>query len=284
MAKLRDQQLKFNDSMWELNRKISGMKASTEEAADLINRLKPYATGSQCPMCGHTHQSDKVLQDAIDARIKHVPASFQEAGKDLQKLSEQLAILNANIEDFENEIKGVDDDFHKAQSEREKSVSIVHEIEAKAAALGTSLALQEVKNSIDQCQALVTAQQGSQRQAEERFNKANDQLNHEIATTRSLEEALATQTEVYKKSQRELDSIEIQFIELGLPNEMQQTVDQLQLQVESARTQLAELKMQKSDREIAKDKAQNDWDSSRSERVKVETKKTEVRGIRGAVK
>jgi len=271
MAKVRDHHLKLKDRIWELNRKISGMKASSEESTDLIARLRPYATGSQCPMCGHTHHSAKALQDAIDIRIKHVPTSFQEAGKDLQNLSDKLAMLNANIEGFENEIKEVDDDFHKAQSEREKLVSITHEIEAKAAALGASLALEEVKDSTDQCQALLATQQGSQRQAEAKLNKANDQLNHTIATTRSLEEALAAQTEVDKKSQRELDSIELQFIELGLSHEMKKTVEQLRRQVESARTQLAELKMQKSAREIAKAKAQNEWDSSRTERMKLET-------------
>ena len=81
---------------------------------------------------------------------------------------------------------------------------------------------------------------------------------------------MAAENEVYKKSQRELDSIELQFIELGLLNDRQQTVDQLQVRVESFRTQLAELKMQKSDREVAKSKAQNEWDSSRSERMKLE--------------
>jgi exonuclease SbcC len=271
ITKLQDQHLKLNDRIGELNRKISGMKASSQEATDLIARLRQYATGRECPMCGHSHHSGKALQDAIDARMKHVPVSLQEAAKDLQNLSNKLAILNANIEDFKNEIKGVDNDFHKAQSGREKAVLITREIEAKAAVLGTSLALEEAKDSIEQSQALLAIQQGSERQAEERFNKANDQLSLAIVTTKSLEEALAAENEVCKKSQRELDSIELQFIELGLLNDRQQTVDQFQLQVESARTQLAELKMQKSDREIAKDKAQNDWDSSRSERVKMET-------------
>jgi len=270
ITKLRDQHLKLNDRVGELNRKISGMKASSQEAADLIARLKQYATGRECPLCGHTHHSGKALQDAIDARMKNVPVSLQEAAKDLQNLSNKLAILNANIEDFKNEIKGVDNDFHKAQSEREKAVLITHEIEAKAAALGTSLALEEAKDLIDQSQALLAIKQGSERQAEERFNRANDQLNYAIAATRSLEEAFAAENEVYKKSQRELDSIELQFIELGLLNDRQQTVDQLQVRVESFRTQLAELKMQKSDREVAKSKAQNEWDSSRSERMKLE--------------
>ncbi len=127
-----------------------------------------------------------------------------------------------------------------------------------------------MKDSIDQSQTLLTTQQSSQRKTEERFNTANDQLNLAIVTTKSLEEALAAENEVYKKSQRELDSIELQFIELGLLNDRQQTVDQLQVRVESVRTQLAELKMQKSDREVAKSKAQNEWDSSRSERMKLE--------------
>jgi len=270
ITKLRDQHLKLNDRVGERNRKMSGMKALSQEAADLIARLRQYATGRECPMCGHTHLSGKTLQDAIDARIKHVPVSLQEAAKDLQNLSNKLAILNANIEDFKNELKGVDDDFHKAQSERDKEVLITHEIEAKAAFLGTSLALEEVKGSIDQSETLLTTQQSSQRKTEERFNKANDQLNIAIVTTKSLEEALAAENEVYKKSQRELDSIELQFIELGRLNDRQQTVDQLHVQVESVRTQLAELKMQKSDREVAKDKAQNEWDSSRSERMKLE--------------
>ena len=270
ITKLRDQHLKLNDRIGGLNRKISGMKASPQEATDLIARLRQYATGRECPMCGHTHHSGKALQDAIDARIKHVPASLQEAAKDLQNLSNKLAILNANIEDFKNETKRVDDDFHKAESERDKEVLITHEIEAKAASLGTSLALEEVKDSVDQSQTLLTTQQNSQRKTEERFNKANDQLNLAIVTTKSLEEALAAENEVYKKSQREFDSIELQFIELGLLNDRQQTVDQLQVRVESVRTQLAELKMQKSDREVAKSKAQNEWDSSRSERMKLE--------------
>jgi len=171
-----------------------------------------------------------------------------------------------DIEDFKNEIKGVDDDFHKTQSERDKEVLITHEMEAKAASLGTSLVLEEVKDSIDHSQTLLT----TQRKTEERFNKANDQLNLAIVTTRSLEEALAVENEVYKKSQQELDSIELQFIELGLLNERQQTIDQLQVRVESVRTQLTELKIQKSNLEVAKRKAQNEWDSSRSERMKLE--------------
>jgi chromosome segregation ATPase len=216
ITELRDQHLTLNDRIGELNRKISGTKASSQEETDLIARLRQYATGRECPMCGHTHHSGKALQDAIDAQIKHVPISLQETAKDLQNLSNKLAILNANIEDFKNEIKGVDDDFHKTQSERDKEVLITHEIEAKAAFLGTSLALEEVKDSIDQSQTLLTTQQSSQRKTEERFNTANDQLNLAIVTTKSLEEALAAENEVYKKSQRELDSIELQFIELGL--------------------------------------------------------------------
>jgi exonuclease SbcC len=270
ITKLRDQHLKLNDRIGELNRKISGMKASSQEATDLIARLRQYAIARECPMCGHSHHSGRALQDAIDSRMKHVPVSLQEAAKDLQNLSNKLAILNANIEDFKNEIKGVDNDFHKAQSEREQAVLITHELEAKAAALGTSLPLEEAKDSIDQSQALLAIQQGSERQAEEKFNTANDQLNYAIAAARSLEEALAVENEVYKKSQRELDSIELQFIELGLLNDRQQTVDQLQVRFESVRTQLAELKMKKSDREVAKSKAQNEWDSSRSERMKLE--------------
>jgi len=270
ITKLQDQHLKLNERIGELNRKMSGMKAPSQEATDLIARLRQYATGRECPMCGHTHHSGKALQGAIDARIKHVPVSFQEAAKNLQNLSNKLAILNANMEDFKNEIKGVDDDLHKAQSERDKEVLITHEIEAKAASLGTSLALEEVKDSIDQSQTLLTTQQSSQRKTEEGFNKANDQLNLAIVTTKSLEETLAAENEVYKKSQRELDSIELQFIELGLLNDRQQTVEQLQVQVEFVRTQLAELKMQKSDREVAKSKAQNEWDASRYERMKLE--------------
>lgn len=270
ITELRDQHLTLNDRIGELNRKISGMKASSQEETDLIARLRQYATGRECPMCGHTHHSGKALQDAIDARTKHVPVSLQETAKDLQNLSNKLAILNANIEDFKNEIKGMDDDFHKTQSERDKEVLITREIEAKAAFLGTSLALEEVKDSIDQSQTLLTTQQSSQRKTDERFNTANDQLNLAIVTTKSLEEVLAAENEVYKKSQRELDSIELQFIELGLLNDRQQTVDQLQVRVESVRTQLAELKMQKSDREVANSKAQNEWDSSRSERMKLE--------------
>jgi DNA repair protein SbcC/Rad50 len=266
ITKLRDQHLKLDDRIGALNRKISGMKASSQEETDLIARLRQYATARECPMCGHTHHSGKALQDAIDARIKHVPVSLQETAKDLQNLSNKLAMLNANIEDFKNEIKGVDDDFHKTQSERDKEVLITHEMEAKAASLGTSLVLEEVKDSIDHSQTLLT----TQRKTEERFNKANDQLNLAIVTTRSLEEALAVENEVYKKSQQELDSIELQFIELGLLNERQQTIDQLQVRVESVRTQLTELKIQKSNLEVAKRKAQNEWDSSRSERMKLE--------------
>lgn len=270
IIKLRDQHLKLDDRIGELNRKMSGMKASSQEETDLIARLRQYATGRECPMCGHTHLSGKALQDAIDARINHVPVSLQETAKDLQNLSNKLAILNANIENFQNEIKGVDDDFNKTQSERDKEVLITHEMEAKAASLDTFLALEEMKDSIDHSQNLLTTQQRSQRKTEERFNETNEQLNLAIVAIKSLEEALAAVNEVYKKSQRELDSIELQFIELGLLNERQQTVDQLQVRVESVRTQLTELKIQKSEREVAKSKAQNEWDSSRSERMKLE--------------
>ena len=270
ITKLRDQHLKLDDRRGALNRKLSGMKASSQEETDLIVRLRQYATGRECPMCGHTHQSEKALHDSIDARINHIPASVQEAAKDLQNLSNKLAILNADIENFKNEIKGVDDDFHKTQNELNKEVLITREMEAKAASLGTSLALKEVKVSIDQSQTLLTSQQSSQRNTEEIFNTANDQLNLAIVTTKSLEGTLASENEVYKKSQRELDSIELQFIELALSNDRQQTVDQWKVIVESFRTQLTELKKQKSDWEVAKSKAQNELDSSRSERMKLE--------------
>ena len=84
VAKLQSQHSKLTDRIDALNRKISGMKASLREAADLIARLKHYATGNVCPLCGLTHSSAKALEDAIDIQIKDVPVAFQEAVKELQ--------------------------------------------------------------------------------------------------------------------------------------------------------------------------------------------------------
>ena len=219
IAKLRSQDFKFTERINALNRKISGMKASLQEAADLIARLKQYAAGSKCPLCGHTHPSSKALQDAMDIQMKDVPVALQEAGKELQDLSDKLVILNANLEGYEKELKQVDDALRKAQSEREETVLIIHKIEANSVALGVSLTPEDFDGSINQCQASLSDLQTNCRQADERFNKAEKQLKDAKGTTQSLEDVFGKHTEVYRKHKHKLDDVELKVIGIGMPNE-----------------------------------------------------------------
>ena len=72
-------------------------------------------------MCGHTHLSEKALQEAIDSKIKDIPFDFQKQVKELQNLSDKLAReVNAELETYTKEIKQVDDALVKAKSEREE--------------------------------------------------------------------------------------------------------------------------------------------------------------------
>ena len=269
-TELRDQRLKIDDRAGELKRKISVMNASLQEETDLISRLRQYVTDNKCPMCGHVHHSDKALQNAINARINDVPASHKEILKEVQELSNKLAILKAKIENIENEIKAADDYFALAQKERDKEVSIIREMEAKAASLGTSLDLEDVKHAIDESKGILANQQSNQRKIEERFYKAKNSVNLTMAAITSVEEALAAQNEAYKKSESELDSLELRFSELGLLNDRHKTHHQWQLRLESIQKQLTDLEAEKSSQGTVKSKTQNEWDSIRSERMKLE--------------
>jgi len=271
IAKLQSQDFKFTERINAVNRKISGMKASLQEAADLIARLKQYAAGSKCPLCGHTHPSSKALQDAMDIQMKDVPVAFQEAGKELQDLSDKLVILNANLEGYEKELKQVDDAPRKAQSEREETVLIIHKIEANSVALGVSLTPEDLEGSINQCQASLSDLQTNCRQADERFNKAEKQLKDAKGTTQSLEDVLGKHTEVYRKHEHKLDDVELKVIDIGMPNESKLPANQVLGLVEAIRPQLADLNRQKSEQETARDKVQSEWDACRTERMKLES-------------
>ena len=270
-AELRDQHLKLNDKIGELDRHIAGMKASSREATNLITRLRQYATGSKCPLCGHIHPSAKTLEDAINAQNEDIPAAFQEAGKELQNLSDKLAILNANIDGFGKELSQVDNDLFKAKNDREKSVSYIYKIENNAAVLDTPLADGDVEASINKSQAFLSDFQTYLRLCEKRFNKADNQLKDAIDNIRSLEEVLAKETEVYKENQHKLDSIELQVVELGFSNESCLPAVQLLQIIDAARTQLSDLEMQKTTQETAMAEAQNERYSSRTERLNVES-------------
>ncbi|MFH1975058.1 MAG: AAA family ATPase [Pseudomonadota bacterium] len=152
IAKLKSQYFKLNDEIETHNRKISAMKASAEEATDLIARLKQYATDNECPLCGQNYSSPRALQDAIDTRLKDVPIAFQEAGRELQSLVDNWAKLNADLESYTKEIKLVDDSLRKAQSERNETVLITHKIEASSVALGVPLIPENLDSSIKQFQ------------------------------------------------------------------------------------------------------------------------------------
>lgn len=271
VAKLRSQYFKFTERIDELNRKISGMKASLQEAADLIARLKQYATGSECPLCGHTHPSSKALQDAIDIRMKDVPVAFQEAGKELQNLSDKLVVLNANLEGYEKELKQVDDTLRKAQSEREEMILVIHKIEANSVAIDATLTSENIEASINKCQTSLVDLQTNCRQADERFNKAEKQLTEVKNTIRSLEDVLVKHSKIYKKRQHELDDVERQLTGLGMADESKLPANQVLSLVETARIRLTDLNRKKTEQEAARDKAQSDWDGCRVERMKIES-------------
>ena len=275
VAKLRSQHFKLTDSIDALNRKISGMKASLREGADLIARLKQHATGNVCPLCGHTHPSAKALEDAIDIRIKDVPVAFQEAVKELQNLSDKLVVLNADLEGYEKDLKYVDDALRKALSEREETVLVIQKIEANSVALDAPLTPENLEASINKCQTSLTDLQTNCRQADERSNKAEEQLKDTKNATQSLEDVLSEHTEVYQNYQHNLDDVERQLIELGMSKESKLPENQVLTLVETARTQLADLNKQKSEQETVRGKAQSKWDACRTERMKLESSLTE---------
>lgn len=271
IAELRNQHLKLNEKIGKLDLHIAGMKASSREATNLITRLRQYATGSKCPLCGHIHPSAKALEDAIIAQNEDIPTAFQEAGKELQNLSDKLAILNANIDGFGKELSQVNNDLFKAKNDREKSVSYIYKIENNAAVLDTPLADGDVEAAINKIQAFLSDLQTRLRPCEERFNKADNQLKDAMDKIRSLEEVLAKETEVYKENQHKLDSTELQLVELGLSNESGLPEDQLLQIIDATRTQLSDLEMQKTTQETAMAEAQNERYSSRTERLNVES-------------
>src|SRR5581483_4462457 len=270
MTELHESYSQLNDRNVQLDRTVSMMRASLQEASELIVRLRQYASGSQCPLCGHTHPSHEALQQAIESQLKDVPANFQEGVKQLQDFSTQLAGMNADLTAVDKELKQVDGNLQTERVEREKASSVAREIEADASRLGAEINVNSINELMHSCQVLLAESQDTLRQREQVVQEDEDRLKEAAISARSLDLNLDSKNKIREETQSKLDAIDSRVRELGISDENQLAQVPLSQLSEAARTGLVNLEKEKANQEILRGKAQGQWESSRAERVKVE--------------
>jgi len=301
---LREQSSLLSRKAAEFKQTVSTMKASSQEVEELITRLSQYATNGECPLCGHVHLSANELQNAIAAHLKNVSTGFQEAAKQLQIAIGDLAKHGTKLEICNQDLRQMDNNLQRVRVERDNAASITFKIKEDAMSTWTeAIAIRGIRSGVpsishhlqdvdkigsdmlvtdgddsakvvdalvNHIRAILADNQSTLLQSEEWVREAEIYLKDDRAKLASLGNVLDDQQKANEEIHRKLALIERQIIGLGLSNESQLPLDQVSQLIEAAQTSLAVQESHKSSHQIQQEKAQNELNSIRAERIKVE--------------
>jgi DNA repair exonuclease SbcCD ATPase subunit len=109
----------------EANQRVAQTRASVEEAAGLVSRLRQYATSKECPLCGHPYPTVSVLQEAIDVRLSTIPDGLRRMAAELQSLIQEKAGLAATVETSRQQLEEWQNSLQTVHQERDEALRVI---------------------------------------------------------------------------------------------------------------------------------------------------------------
>lgn len=268
---LRERYYTLNEKISGANRVISEKQSSVQESQNLASSLKQYANGKECPLCGHSYPSQEAMQKAIESHLVKIPEELLQAAKELHGFTEEFNRVNSNLSTIVKDKKQIDVELLSAETERELLLSFLRKTESDADALNVSLDDKALDASIHKYQKMLVADQTTLEETKNQVEEAMVRSKSLVAEKDSIEGALEVKIKFREEVQRQLDSVELRIAELGLSKMDEIENDWLIKAIGETTSSLAGLEKEKSAEETIKATAEAEWNSSRSERMKIES-------------
>lgn len=197
-----------------LNNQIAEMGSNINETKSLIAKLKQFATGSLCLLCGHDHKSNKALQESIELQLETVPVTLQELFQRSQQLNNQNLILINNQSKLEGLLKSLDDQYGQLISFKASQMKIINDFVADLEAYGILVNEIAIEEAITASSSLISDRQSHLEKNQSRLENAliyeknaKEQLNYVTqfidTDTRALQENEAN----YNRIERDIQEL-----------------------------------------------------------------------------
>jgi DNA repair exonuclease SbcCD ATPase subunit len=133
----------------EAQDELSRREAMTEEHSTLVSRLREFATGDACPLCGTAHPSNPVLLEAIDVMLREIPESVRSASALLQAARNERAEHQALLSRNRQEHSVLTESLTAVRTRIQELESEGADMESQASALGILPSEEKLRDAIE---------------------------------------------------------------------------------------------------------------------------------------
>lgn len=270
IAELREKRRIAKEGLAALEERQHSVKSELERKNSLLASLREYASDRQCPLCGHPHDSQEKLSEAIEWQLSGVPQVVRELAERTEAYLADLARLDAEIQGKQDKMAQFQLEGQALSETRQQSLAGVSDLRRDAANLKIEMDLASIESAISDRQFELTI-------AQERYDALISNSDEALAKESGLalrvhqvENAAVAQARTIGSQRGAIRDIQERILGLGLSEALTWTADRIVQERNEAKDELSRLQAQKAQQEGALNALERGLMSARDRRASVD--------------
>ena len=249
---------------------ITAARASVDERLNLVSRLREKITGTKCPCCGHDYPSQNALLAAMDQELRQIPESLKqnilhhgETHQKMVSIDEEIRSIEEKESESQSETIELKSRRVDAESRYDAVASLASSLHAPLTEVGIAVLLETTKNASRSLNQIIKS-------GEEEIPALDAHADKTQSDAGVVALRLDDRLKKLEDAQNSVRGLEHRILEFGLPAEAACKEHEILAIIQRELETLAGSGLKKEELSTRIASLQSDWDSSRSDREKVE--------------